>query len=49
MADEKRALTEEEQAKVQKVREILADELDDADLEEVAGGTITINFCCHAD
>ena len=46
MADKKRDLTEKEQATVDKVKEILATELEDADLEEVSGGYTDINFGC---
>lgn len=46
MKDEKKELTEEERAKVQKVREILARELEDTDLEDISGGFTDVNFGC---
>ena len=46
MADQKRDLTEKEHATLDEVIEILATELEDADLEEVSGGYTDINFGC---
>ena len=45
MADEKH-ITEKEQAKASEIKEVLATELDDADLEEVSGGYTDVNFGC---